>query len=179
MLQANFTLKQRKHLKPIKLMFRTRLRTKRSTKRYGQRSRRIVGVISPHAGYSYSGPVAATGYNRLSKDGIPEIFIILGPNHSGRGSGVSIQTEGVWQTPLGSIQVESTLAKQIQKASEIIDIDDAAHATEHSIEVQLPFIQFISKGRARFIPICYLMQDLKLVEKLLKALSTKPGTWIS
>jgi len=133
-------------------------------------SRKIVGVISPHAGYSYSGQVAARGYDRISRDGIPETFIILGPNHSGRGSGVSIQTEGAWETPLGLAQVDSPLAKQIQKASEIIDIDDSAHSTEHSIEVQIPFIQFISESNVRFIPICSWMQDLETSREIAKSI---------
>ncbi|HMK83928.1 MAG TPA: AmmeMemoRadiSam system protein B [Candidatus Bathyarchaeia archaeon] len=133
-------------------------------------SRKIVGVISPHAGYSYSGHVAARGYDRISRDGIPETFIILGPNHSGRGGGVSIQTEGAWQTPLGLAQIDSPLAKQIQKASEIIDIDENAHSTEHSIEVQLPFIQFISESSVRFIPICSWMQDLETSREIAKSI---------
>ncbi|MGA2784506.1 MAG: MEMO1 family protein [Candidatus Bathyarchaeia archaeon] len=141
-----------------------------TTKAMGKGSRKIVGVISPHAGYSYSGQVAASGYDRISNDGIPETFIILGPNHSGRGSGVSIQTEGAWETPLGLAQVDSTLAKQVQKASEIIDIDNDAHSTEHSIEVQIPFIQYISESNVRFIPICSWMQDLETSREIAKSI---------
>jgi len=124
-------------------------------------SRKIVGIVSPHAGYGYSGPVAANGYSRVAQDGLPEVFIVLGPNHYGHGSGVSIQTEGAWETPLGLTPIDTPLAKNIQKASEIIDIDESAHSAEHSIEVQVPFIQFISTGTAKFIPICSWMQDLK------------------
>jgi AmmeMemoRadiSam system protein B len=97
----------------------------------------------------------------LAEDGLPEVFIVLGPNHYGRGSGVSIQTDGAWETPLGTTPIDTPLAENIQKASEIIDIDESAHSAEHSIEVQVPFIQFISKGTAKFIPICSWMQDLK------------------
>jgi AmmeMemoRadiSam system protein B len=109
----------------------------------------------------YSGPVAANGYSRLANDGMPKVFVILGPNHSGYGSGVSILTEGAWETPIGVTPIESGLAKQIQKASKILDVDEASHSHEHSIEVQLPFIQFLFKYDARFIPICMMMQDLK------------------
>jgi AmmeMemoRadiSam system protein B len=133
-------------------------------------SRKIVGVISPHAGYAYSGPVAANGYSRVAQDGSPEVFIVLGPNHYGRGSGVSIQTEGAWETPLGVTPIHTPLAKDIQKASEIIDIDESAHSAEHSIEVQLPFIQFITKGAAKFIPICSWMQDLKTSRDIAKSI---------
>jgi hypothetical protein len=132
--------------------------------------RKIVGIVSPHAGYAYSGPVAAHGYGRLARDGIPEVFIILGPNHSGRGSGVSIQTEGAWETPLGQIEIESDLARKIQKGCEIIDVDDTAHSIEHSIEVQVPFIQYISQGKARFIPICLWMQDLETSREIAKSI---------
>ena len=133
--------------------------------------RKVFGIVSPHAGYTYSGPVAAHGYNRISKDGTPKVFIVLGPNHWARGSGVSTQTEGSWETPLGAIGVARDLAKEIQRASGIIDIDDAAHAAEHSIEVQLPFIQFISKGEAQFIPICYWMQDLKTSREIARSIA--------
>ena len=133
-------------------------------------SRKIVGIVSPHAGYSYSGPIAANGYSRIAQDGLPEAFIVLGPNHHGRGSGVSIQTDGAWETPLGIMPIDAVLAKNIQKASEIIDIDESAHSAEHSIEVQVPFIQFISKGIAKFIPVCSWMQDLKTSQDIAKSI---------
>jgi len=132
--------------------------------------RKIVGIVSPHAGYPYSGPIAANGYGRLAGDGLPEVFIVLGPNHYGRGSGVSIQTDGAWETPLGITSIDTPLAKNIQKASEIIDIDESAHSAEHSIEVQVPFIQFISKGTAKFIPLCSWMQDLKTSREIAKSI---------
>lgn len=123
--------------------------------------RKILGLVSPHAGYEYSGPVAANGYSKLATDGLPDVFVILGPNHTGYGSGVSIVTEGSWQTPMGSISIDTELAKQIQKACDIIDIDEEAHAFEHSIEVQLPFIQYLFNDAAKFVPICMMMQDLR------------------
>jgi AmmeMemoRadiSam system protein B len=133
-------------------------------------ARKIVGIVSPHAGYAYSGPIAANGYGRMAQDGLPEAFIILGPNHYGRGSGVAIQTEGVWETPLGTTPIDTPLAKSIQKASEIIDIDDSAHFAEHSIEVQVPFIQYISKGTAKIVPICSRMQDLRTSRDIAKSI---------
>jgi AmmeMemoRadiSam system protein B len=126
-----------------------------------QGPRKIVGLVSPHAGYMYSGPIAANGYNRLASDGMPEVFIILGPNHTGYGSGVSILTDGAWETPLGIKSIDSGLAKQIQKNNELLDVDEASHSFEHSIEVQLPFIQFLFKDEPKFIPICMMMQDLQ------------------
>lgn len=132
--------------------------------------RKIVGLVSPHAGYMYSGPVAANGYSRLANDGMPEVFVILGPNHSGYGSGVSIMTEGGWETPIGLTPIDSGLAKQIQKASKILDVDETSHSYEHSIEVQLPFIQFLFKDGAKFIPICMMMQDLKTSREIAQSI---------
>lgn len=132
--------------------------------------RKIVGIITPHAGYAYSGPVAANGYSMLAADGMPDVFVILGPNHTGYGSGVSIVTEGGWETPLGVAPVDGAFAKQIQKASSIIDIDEEAHAFEHSIEVQLPFIQFLFKDAVKFVPICMMMQDLRTSREVAKVI---------
>jgi AmmeMemoRadiSam system protein B len=132
--------------------------------------RKIVGLVSPHAGYMYSGPVAANGYSRLAADGMPEVFIILGPNHTGYGSGVSILTEGAWETPLGVTSVDGGVAKQIQKGCGILDVDEASHSSEHSIEVQLPFIQFLFKDAPRFVPICMMMQDLQTSRDIAKSI---------
>jgi AmmeMemoRadiSam system protein B len=132
--------------------------------------RKILGIVCPHAGYMYSGPVAAHGYAELANDGLPEAFVILGPNHTGYGSGVSMQIEGSWETPLGLSPIDSVLAKQIQKASNIIDIDEEALAFEHSIEVQLPFIQFLFRDAAKFVPICMMMQDLRTSREIAKTI---------
>jgi AmmeMemoRadiSam system protein B len=123
--------------------------------------RKMLGIVSPHAGYMYSGPVAANGFAKLAADGTPDTFVILGPNHTGHGSGVSILTEGAWQTPIGTSEIESELAKRIQKSSSILDVDESSHAYEHSIEVQLPFLQFLYGDAVKFIPICMMMQDLE------------------
>jgi hypothetical protein len=132
--------------------------------------RKIVGLVSPHAGYVYSGPVAANAYARLASDGLPDVFVILGPNHTGQGSGVSILTEGAWETPIGISKIDSVLAKQIQKSSSIMDIDETAHSHEHSIEIQLPFLQFLFKDAVKFIPICMMMQDLRTCRDIAKSI---------
>ncbi len=132
--------------------------------------RKILGVVSPHAGYMYSGPVAANSYGHIATDGMPEVFIILGPNHTGYGSGVSILTDGAWETPVGITSIDSGLAKQIQKTNEFLDVDEASHSQEHSIEVQLPFIQFLFKDTPKFIPICMMMQDLRTSREVAKSI---------
>jgi AmmeMemoRadiSam system protein B len=123
--------------------------------------RKIIALICPHAGYMYSGPIAAHSYYNLALDGKPEIAVILGPNHTGMGSGVSLMGEGTWNMPLGDVNVDSDIANKIWESSKIIDLDDTAHISEHSIEVQLPFLQYIYDSDLKFVPIVMLMQDLQ------------------
>ncbi len=110
---------------------------------------RLVGLISPHAGYPYSGLVAA---DTLSRVAFREAFVILGPNHTGRGVPFSIMAEGAWHTPLGPVRIDSELASCILAESDLLEEDAAAHQYEHSIEVQLPFLQYFKKD-VQFVPI--------------------------
>jgi MEMO1 family protein len=121
----------------------------------------LVGLVVPHAGYDYSGPVAANSYYRLALSGLRESVIILGPNHTGYGSGVSTMADGQWATPLGDVPLDKSLASSITKFSDLIDVEEEAHKREHSIEVQLPFLQFIYPRRFQFVPICMMLQDLE------------------
>jgi len=135
------------------------------------RNQNLLGLIVPHAGYKYSGPVAAHSYYKLASAGILESIIILGPNHTGLGSGVSIMTEGEWSTPLGDVPVDADLAREIADSSDLVDVEDEAHRNEHSIEVQLPFLQFIYPRRFKFVPICMMLQDLKTSVEVGEAIS--------
>ncbi len=119
--------------------------------------RRIKGIVSPHAGYMYSGPVAAHGFAALAEDGFPEVFVILGPNHHGVGSGIAITTHD-FETPLGVMRNDKELALKMRK--DLIDDSMLAHRHEHSIEVQLPFIQYFSE-KCTFVPVSMMMQDSK------------------
>ncbi len=121
----------------------------------------IIGLICPHAGYEYSGPIAAHAYSTVANDRIPDIFVILGPNHTGIGSLLALMKEGTWQTPLGNVQVDTETAMRIQQSSNIIDVDDTAHLHEHSIEVQLPFLQYVYGSTFKFVPITFTIQDLE------------------
>ncbi len=121
----------------------------------------LVGLIVPHAGYVYSGPVAAHSYYKLAIAGLRTSIIILGPNHTGLGSGVSVMTSGEWSTPLGEVKIDTELAEKVVKNSGLIDVEEQAHRYEHSIEVQLPFLQFIYPRRFRFVPVCMMLQDLE------------------
>ncbi len=121
--------------------------------------RNIVGLICPHAGYMYSGPVAASAFYELALDGKPDTVVLMGPNHTGYGSVLSLMREGVWRTPLGDIEINTEMANKITHETSVIDVDELAHRYEHSIEVQLPFLQFLYGNAFKIVPICFLMQD--------------------
>jgi hypothetical protein len=108
----------------------------------------------------FSGPVAAHAYYKLAADGRPDVVVVLGPNHTGYGSALAVMNEGAWRTPLGDVEVDSEIASKIVRESRIVDIDESAHSYEHSIEVQLPFLQYVYGSQFKTVPICFLMQDL-------------------
>jgi AmmeMemoRadiSam system protein B len=124
--------------------------------------RKIKGAVIPHAGYMYSGPTATWVYSKLAENGFPNTFIIIGPNHTGYGSGIAI-TKETFSTPLGNVEVDTELADALLDT--IIDNDFNAHRYEHSIEVQLPFLQYI-KGDFKFVPLCLGIQDYKTAKEL-------------
>ena len=138
----------------------------------GQKSqdRKIVSVVCPHAGYVYSGSTAAHSYYHLASEAKPDSIVVLGPNHTGLGGPVSIWGTGAWETPLGKVPINEELAGAIFEASDFIDMDETAHLREHSIEVQLPFLQYIY-GEVRFVPICMGYQDLETSRKVGKAIA--------
>lgn len=115
----------------------------------GAQRQKALGIISPHAGFMYSGRVAGAVYSRIE---MPEAFVLLGPNHTGRGAAVSIVSEGSWQIPTGSFEVDNELAQSIMLHSPVVTEDASAHAYEHSLEVQLPFIAHF-RADARIVPI--------------------------
>ncbi len=128
-----------------------------------QNKRNIKGVISPHAGFIFSGPIAAHHFLRLSYEKTPQTIIIIGPNHRGLGKEIAIMSTGYWETPLGNIEIDEQLAKEIINYDDkhLIKEDAQAHAFEHSIEVQLPFLQFIyPQNQFKIIPICISNQQL-------------------
>jgi AmmeMemoRadiSam system protein B len=85
--------------------------------------------------------------------------IIIGPNHYGIGTEVAAMAEGLWETPLGQVEINQDLSLGISRNSEIIDLDDFAHSRDHCLEVQLPFIQYIKKSKFRIVPIILITQD--------------------
>ena len=116
---------------------------------------RAIGVVAPHAGYIYSGRVAAAVYSRVE---FPDAFVILGPNHTGQGAGAAIMTYGQWETPLGAVRIDAELGKAILAHSSVLEEDSLGHLREHSIEVQLPFLQYFERPFT-FVPICLFSHE--------------------
>lgn len=118
-------------------------------------AREAIAAVTPHAGYMYSGRVAAAVYAQITP---PETWVILGPNHTGLGARASIMTSGTWETPLGAMPIDTPLAKGILAAAPQLRDDSLAHVREHSIEVQLPFMQCVG-GASAFVPIALFAHD--------------------
>jgi AmmeMemoRadiSam system protein B len=122
------------------------------------RRRRIYGIVSPHAGYIYSGAVAANGYYETSSMNFDRV-VMIGPNHYGIGTGLATVRDGIWETPLGQVEIDTELASRISEYSGILDFDDLAHSRDHCLEVQLPFLQYIKKNQFKVVPIIMIIQD--------------------
>ncbi len=133
--------------------------------------RQILGLICPHAGYEYSGPVAAHAYFSLASDGKPDTVVVMGPNHRGLGNPLSAMNKGAWQTPLGNVEIDSEVAEALAKETGKIDFDELAHFREHSVEVQLPFLQYLYGSKFKFVPLSFMMQDLETAVEVGHALT--------
>lgn len=135
--------------------------------------RDIIGLIAPHAGYMASGPIAAHAYHALAKDGLIDTAVIIGPNHTGYGTAVSVWVSGSWTTPLGSAHVDEEAARQL--VGGIVHADESAHIYEHSVEVQVPWLQHLYGGSVRIVPVAMLAQDLNSAEEVGSALAQLKG----
>jgi AmmeMemoRadiSam system protein B len=131
--------------------------------------RKIYGIVSPHAGYVYSGAVAANGFYEVSSIDFQDV-IMVGPNHYGIGSWVAAMKDGTWETPLGEVQVNSQLAERIAGRSPALDFDDYAHSRDHCLEVQLPFLQYI-KQDFKIVPVVLISQRSDIAFGLGNAIS--------
>ena len=128
-----------------------------------------INIMVPHAGYQYSGAIASHGYCKIVQNGFPEVFIILSPNHTGYGSEVSIFSEGKWNTPLGDVDVDDEFADAIIESSKFASSEFTAHINEHSIEVQLPFLQYFSND-FKIVPITIGAQNFSTSSDLANAI---------
>jgi MEMO1 family protein len=108
-----------------------------------------LGVVCPHAGLMYSGKVAGAVYSRIN---VPDTYVMLGPNHYGNGAEFSIMTEGVWSMPFGEVRVDSIIAREIFKHTKHLEEDQFAQEREHSLEVQIPFMQYFGRD-FQIVPI--------------------------
>ncbi len=137
----------------------------------------IIAGVTPHAGYIYSGPVATHIFDAIANDGFPETFVLIGPKHMGmRFKGAAVMVEGAWSTPLGECPIDTDLAKAIlsygAQPTYCVDESWEAHNNEHSLEVQLPFLQFLSKERpVQIVPIVISSADYKICECAGKAIA--------
>ncbi|MHB1908856.1 MAG: AmmeMemoRadiSam system protein B [Nitrososphaerales archaeon] len=135
-------------------------------------SSKVECFVVPHAGYSYSGPVAAHSYHAANQIlwCKKTTVIVVGPNHYGIGNSVALSPHDYWLTPLGSVKIDKQGTDRLLAASGMFTLDTIAHSREHSIEVQLPFAQYLGKSFS-FVPICLALQDLNTAKKIARALS--------
>jgi AmmeMemoRadiSam system protein B len=132
-----------------------------------------VGLIAPHAGYPYSGPVAAAGYGRVAALGRPEVVVLLGANHTGLGQPFSLSGHTIWETPLGRSPVERRFVAQLIDSG--LTVSDPAFAREHSIEVQLPFVQSIWGPDLPIVPLCVMSVPLPSVRESVESIARAIG----
>ena len=118
----------------------------------------IIGVICPHAGYTYSGPIAAYSYYAISSLK-PDLVIIIGPNHWGIGCNIATMKDAVWRTPLGDVEVDTDAALEINKATKNVELDFFSHTRDHSLEVQIPMLQEIYSHKFKILPIILIDQS--------------------
>ena len=130
---------------------------------------RIYGIVSPHAGYIYSGAVAASAFYEISSSTFDTV-VIIGPNHYGIGTEVGTIKEGNWITPIGKTRIDDALAREISDYCDIVKFDPVAHSRDHCIEVQIPFLQYINEA-ATILPIILRNQDKNTSIELGKCLA--------
>ena len=121
---------------------------------------KIYGVICPHAGFVYSGPVACHSFYSLSASS-SNLAIIVGPNHYGIGQNVASMVDASWKTPLGLVEVDSDSVLELREHLDILEIDSFSHSKEHSIEVQIPILQEVFSDEMKILPISLINQEQK------------------
>ena len=131
-----------------------------------------VGCVVPHAGVMYSGHVAGAVYARLE---LPPSVVILGPNHHGVGAPLAIMSEGEWETPLGVVSIDAALVAALKDACPALEDDAGAHRAEHSLEVQVPFLQLL-KPDLRIVPIALGVGSYDPLHELGEALASVLAT---
>lgn len=133
--------------------------------------KRVKGIVAPHAGYVYSGHVAGAIYGTIE---IPRTVVILGPNHHGFGAAAALSPDGEWLTPLGSVPTDERLSLLVRKHVPFVEADSSAHRFEHSLEVQVPFLQHC-RSDVRIVPICLGFADYEQCRLLGEGLARAIG----
>ena len=130
----------------------------------------VLAIISPHAGYVYSGEVAAAAFSQLDAEKDYKTIFILGSSHRNSFPGASVYSIGNYITPLGTVATELEIAQKLEKENKVLAYDPHYHKSEHSIEVQIPFLQYFLKKNFKIVPILLGTQDMKTCEQIAKAL---------
>lgn len=126
----------------------------------------IAAIIVPHAGYVFSGPVAASAYTKIDPESSFDRVFIIGTSHHVMLNGASVYNQGDYSTPLGTVKVDLALANQLINESRLIKYVREAHSSEHSIEVQLPFLQYRLKNPFKIVPIVIGTQTAETCSRL-------------
>lgn len=134
---------------------------------------KIIGLVAPHAGYMYSGQIAAYAY-RIIRGIVFDAVIVIGPSHRTHFRGVSVYDRGGYETPLGVVPVDVDLARRIIDQNELISYIPAVHLQEHSIEIQLPFLQ-VALEEFRFVPLMMGDQSREVCEILSESICKATG----
>lgn len=133
----------------------------------GAQKNDVLGCVLPHAGYAYSGKVAAATISRVN---IKDTVVLLGPNHTGLGADFSIMPQGTWQTPLGNVEINSELASSFLSKSGYLEADTIAHLDEHSLEVELPILQYFRRD-FKIVPIAIKTGNLSALNEIAQSLA--------
>lgn len=140
--------------------------------RYDAPKETVVGILAPHAGLVYSGPVAGAVFSAIK---MPQTFVMLGPNHTGLGPAISLMDTGEWEIPTGLFKIDSRLASRIALNSDRVSRDTQAHIFEHSLEVQLPFIGCLAPA-TKIVPIALLAASYEDCLDLARAIAAAVRT---
>jgi len=131
---------------------------------------KIYGVICPHAGFVYSGPIACHSFYSISSS-TSNLAIITGPNHYGIGQNVTSMVDSSWETPLGLVEVDSESALELREDLGILELDSFSHSKEHSIEVQIPMLQETFPNEMKILPVSLITQEQKTATKVGSAIA--------
>ncbi|MBE0638537.1 MAG: AmmeMemoRadiSam system protein B [Bacteroidales bacterium] len=131
---------------------------------------KILALVSPHAGYVFSGQVAATAYNQIEPGAKYDRIFLIGSSHRTWFDGASVYNQGDYVTPLGKVRVDLELANQFIKTSDVFEFRPEAHTKEHGLEVQLPFLQYHLESDFRIVPIIIATQSIATIQKISETL---------